>query len=430
MLPESVLAKRFFALSRLEKVAMVVALLWVVGQCVVLALWWNELPTWDARHFYLPNSLDAFQAGEIYPSARNINDLYIQSAGYTNLLVLIRMLFCGDWHPVLVLNLLLNVGILIDVHFIGRRCFGYHTASIAVIIFCLMPVNLFAPRLVWTEIPFLFLALTGFALVVRGRKWMLVLAGLLFFAAHTLRSIEMAFLLPAVFLLALKRSHVSRYAALLVPYVLLLVSFGMLVKSQTGTFLTSASTGGYDLMMAVRNDTWPYQDRTVFTLGHPGYIAGADTMHFAVKDSIWRTRAIEWIKQNPRIYAVQYCRRLVEMNRKDSWSIPPLSAYDDINLVNQMPNQYKAHVILYARQLGYSLLFYLCLVLLPVAVWRYRRDLVSTKGVVLLVFLFGMVGTCLIPTETRYHYEWVWVTILLTSYLLAHINLKTRGKLE
>lgn len=112
------------------------------------------------------------------------------------------------------------------------------------------------------------------------------------------------------------------------------------------------------------------------------------------------------------------------MFRNDSWSIPKLSPYDDIEEVNKMPNPKRAHLVLYARQFAYSLVFYITLFAFAWSLVKNRMSLLSLKGIFVLIPFLTVMGTSLLGTETRYHYPFMFAMILWAAYGFSYKGIK------
>ena len=80
------------------------------------------------------------------------------------------------------LNVLLNIGILANIFYLTRYFFNQITAYLSVIIFCLLPTNVFALIWILSELPYLFLALTGFSLSL-NKKWFPIVGASILFAS-------------------------------------------------------------------------------------------------------------------------------------------------------------------------------------------------------------------------------------------------------
>ncbi len=410
-----------FSFNRLSSWAMFIAVVWSLAQFVLIIVY-SDLPLgWDAKLVYDAQAQLSAKLGMPYPTPQNVNDIYLQGAGYVNLLALLYALF-GTYKPVLLLNAIMNIGILCEVYYLAKRFFSKRTASISVILFCLITTNFFAAIHVATEVPYLFFALSAFCLSLHKKLPYILLAGVLYAYAHTIRAIELAFLVPSIVYYVFKKVSYKNYITLLTPFLVILISYGCYVKQQTGYFYTSSSITGFDLMFTAYDEADGGQDMSIWSQPNGvSYIENDANIHFAIKDSIRTERAIIWIKQHPSKYIYLCFKRIPLMFRNDSWSVPKFSAYDDIREIKKMADPQKGHYILYFFQTIYSSLFYITGILFLISIIHYRKELVSEKGILLLIFVLGVAGTCLIGMQARYHYPYVFIMILFASYRLSNV---------
>lgn len=333
----------------LKRVAISVVALFALLQFILLLYYYNRLPLAGDAVGYVKNAISHVAQGLPYPTASNDNDIYIQSPGYVNFLAFIYCLF-GSYKPILIFKVFFNLAILGELYYLGKHFFNSTVAYTSTILYCLMPVNMFASICYYNEIDYLFCALTGFALCLSRKNIIPIFLGGLFMAyAHLIRPIEVVLVACLMIYFLLRKYNYKYYLAFFVPYIIALIGFGLYCKSQTGYFYTSSSVTGHNLLFMVYDGAGGGQDHNdvQYAAGKIGYIKNLDHTHFAVKDSTWKARGINWIKKHPTHYLSSYIRgATVIMFRNDSWSIPPLSKYDDIKNVMQMPNPHKAHLIL------------------------------------------------------------------------------------
>ena len=397
-------------------------------QFILLLHFYNILPVTGDAVLYVSNAIHHAKVGMPYPTAFNNNDIYIQSPGYVNFLALLYSIF-GSYRIALVFKVLFNIAIIGEIYYLAKTFFSQRTADVSVILYCLMPVNVFVSISFYNELDYLFLALTAFCLCIwKKRLWIIFVAGFLFAYAHTIRPIEVVLILCILIYFFVKKCNYKQYLALFVPYVLTLLLFGSYCKSQTGYFITTSTVTGHNLIFIANDESnggQPHELKLHYLKGKIGYIPNMEKVHFAKKDSIWKNGGVNWIKKHPLHYIKSYIHgATLIMFRNDSWSIPKLSPYDDIEEVNKMPNPKQAHLVLYARQFAYSLVFYITLFAFAWSLVKNRKNLLSLKGLFVLIPFLTVMGTSLLGTETRYHYPFMFAMILWAAYGLNDKALK------
>jgi hypothetical protein len=106
-----------FANEDFRKAAITVSIAWVILQIILLVIYWNHPEVPDARS-YCRQALESVQEGTMYPSLRNVNDLYIHAPG----LLLIISLFINRR------KIISESGVIL---IITALAFGYSMVSIA-----------------------------------------------------------------------------------------------------------------------------------------------------------------------------------------------------------------------------------------------------------------------------------------------------------
>jgi hypothetical protein len=362
--------------------------------------YWDIEQVFDSD-FYIEQALYHANLGMPYPSAYNIFDVYIQSPGYINMLVLL-IVITGSYKMMHILGILMNVCILVDIYYISSKLFGKRVAYYATFFYCIIPTNIFVPIWLVTELPYLFLGLTAFSLSLQQRTKFLIASGVMYALAQTIRPIAISFLLCSLLFFLLHHFNFRKYLCLLVPFFLILFISGMYVKSTTGYFVTSSTVGGYDLMYTSYDQADGGQNPWfVFGKDGPGYIENMDKLSFAEKDSIWTSRSITWIKKNPTRYISLCFRRLFLMYKSDLWTIPKLSINDTVLL----------RVVKIIVNLPYFIVLFLALS----PFFTRRKDWSLDKLLIPLHVIIGTGATCLFGMEVRYHYPFVFALAIMAA---------------
>lgn len=395
-------------------------------QIVLAVLYYGEQAQLDVDCAeYERQALECYAAGCWYPAPAHLHETWIQSVGMVNYLLLQYRLF-GTFALGTVLNLLLSVGILWHIFHLARHFFSLRTARFAVLLHCLVLSNLFLPIHGLTELPFLFLCLSGFRLGLSERHGPLAAAGLCYALAYTFRPMALAFLLATLVWHAAKR-RVLRPAVLLAPFLLVVGGVGLHSRLNTGYFVTSATTGGFNLLMTANDRATGSPQLALYNdTAYLGYIPNARELTFHEKDSIWTARAVDWIRCHPARYAALYARKLLLLHGEESWAFPFIhSSYQRLGELPADADQAVAKA--YGRErsrlrlvrIGCSLFYLLLLPAFLAALFRLRRSIFSRRGILLLIWLTGTLGTCLFSVEPRYHYPYLFVIVIWVAALLA-----------
>lgn len=434
---------------KLRRIAQIVFSLWIVAMVLVWTIFRNEPQCVDANRF-IHNAIANWNNGTLYPSRIDLYQDYITAIGYTNLLQLAHLLF-GQLGWMQLVNMAMNIGIVLEIFYIARRLFSPATGYVAVVLYCLMTTNLFSFLQLVTEIPFLFITLSAFTICLKASQLngnkrflsiiLLCLSGILFAFAHTIRAVEMAFIIPGICFLvfqevenahsrksALKRNFIN-IAALLIPYAFVLIATGLFYKSQTGIYVNRPMTGWHNFIkIADDNDPITTSNPTIYSPGRYAYIPNWDKYTFEERDSIYRDMSIDWLKKHPAKFLSVYGIRILLFWSADYFYIPNLTSYDDINIVRTRPDASRAMIIRRLIEIGYSAIYYIAFVLFIIGIISEirKRHQVSRiqhlynpasigRITLLLIIILGTAGSCLFPIEIRFHYPYTWAMTILAA---------------
>lgn len=456
-------------MRNVKSVGRFVSCLWVVAMFVVWFFFRNYPQCIDA-HRFVWNAIRNWNNGTLYPSKIDLYDDYITAIGYTNYIQLVHLLL-GRVAWIQIINILMNAGIGAEIFYVSRSLFSAKTGYIAVALYCLTTTNLFIPLQLVTEVPFLFLSLSAFSLCVYVSEehrvtvksaissfFLLALAGVIFALAHTVRAVELAFVVPSIILLVFRtlQNQISneenkdrygmamkRAAIMLLPYILTLSAIGFFYKSQTGIFVNGPMTGWHNFVKVSDSD-YPIFTGVSNTYDKGGYafIPSWDRYTFAERDSIYKSKSIHWVHEHPFRFLSVYVRRCVLLWAADYYYIPGLTNSVSYQQEIHKPGQKKALLKMRLLEIAYSAVWYVVLLLCCLgvvlsvkAIIRRRKTnghqyfssfLLSDRKfigwcVLLSVLFLGTAGTCLFPIELRFHYPYNWALTILAAETVVEL---------
>ena len=109
-------------------------------------------------------------------------------------------------------------------------------------------------------------------------------------------------------------------------------------KANTGYFVTSSTTGGYNLIMTANDRALPRPEFSIFSDStNIAYVPNREKLTFAEKDSIYKDRAIGWIAAHPVKYVILYVVKIGWLWSGDVWSMPKFSQWDDYDYIRTLP---------------------------------------------------------------------------------------------
>ena len=413
--------KKTISTETLRKFTMWTLALWVLLQMLLVFIYWNNEQGPDQQG-YMRHALQCFAIGSTYPSMQNLYDQYLQSPGMVNYLMLQHIIFGTTSFSIdKVFNILMNIAIVCNIYYLARRFFGQTTAYLSVIIYCLLPTNLFAPIWLLSELPYLFLAHTGLSLSLSKRGWLVLTASVLYALAHTFRPLVLAFLVVSIVAYFIERRSLRYYLLAVIPYLLVLYGIGMHNKANTGYFVTSSTTGGYNLIMTANDRALARPEFSIFDdPTNIAYVPNRQSLTFAEKDSIYKARAVKWIGEHPLRYLALYVEKIGRLWSGDVWSMPKFSQWDDYDYIRTLPNPGNRILIRRLIQAVEGLPYYVLVLVFFITLYKHWKEVVTPKGIFLLLLLLGTAGTCLFTVEVRFHYPYLFCLVVWAAYGIAN----------
>ena len=116
-----------------------------------------------------------------------------------------------------------------------------------------------------------------------------------------------------------------------------------------------------------------------------------------------------------------YVEKIGRLWSGDVWSIPPFSRWDNYDYIRMQPEMEQGRLVLIRRiiQAIEGMPYYALVVLFFYTLYRKRKDILSQKGLFLLILLLGTAGTCLFTVEVRFHYPYLFCLVLWAAYGLS-----------
>jgi 4-amino-4-deoxy-L-arabinose transferase-like glycosyltransferase len=425
------IVKRIFEDDKLLlKIAFVVSVIWVVAQIVLIAFFWGHpLTAGTDIAAYVSIAQHCFDSRQWYPMAEDVYSLYIWAPGFINYLIL-QFQILGTVNFNVIPNLFMNIIMLFEVYWLGKRFFSKRTGLIAAIIFMLLPSNLFVVLGQRTENPFLFLCLSALCLVFSGKWKYIAFASILFAFANWIRPLAIIFLFASVVYFAITKTKFYSYIALIIPYIIVLFVIGTVTEKKIGYFVYQSTTSGTNLMMTSHDKaTGTFYS---FDDGEIGVIENSHTVTFAEKDSIWKARSLEWIKEHPVKFTLLFLKKIPILYVNDGWAHPYKSSRSIGRfLAGKDAISIDAIVDILLKQALSSIPYYLTFAFFFYSLIINRRKIFSVKSVFLVIFITGTLITCIFVVIPRYHYPFLFPVIIYAAWGIdTFIEKLTKKKLE
>jgi hypothetical protein len=396
--------------KKIFKVAIAVVALWVAAQITLIIHVWGA-PQFTDMGGYISMAKHCFNNGEWYPSFQDVYTDFIWTPGFINYLVLqLRVFGTVDYNSVL--NLLLNIAMLLQICYLAQKFFSKRAGLIAAIVFCLFHSNLFIVMGANTEVPFMFLCLSALCLAFSGKWKYIVLAALLFALANWIRPVVIIFLFATVAYFIFTKAKPYNYAALLVPYILALFIIGAATEKKIDYFVYQSTTSGYNLLMVANDDA-----KGGCTVSKDHFIENKESLTFAQRDSVWKARSFEWIKENPVKFIGGYFLRIPSLYTHDVWAVdshwrasgPFIYGTDEITSKTSLI--YKAII-----RILQSTPYYLAFMFFFYAIWLNRKKLFTVKSIFPVIFIAGTLATAIFPVAYRFHYPFMFAVVIYAAW--------------
>lgn len=416
----------FFQRSRLHQCVGITLVLWVVLQGILLLVFWGA-PQSSDHGMYLQIALDSFMRNEWYPERRHLYDAFIWAPGYINYLVLQLKLFgTTDYNGCL--NLAMNVAMVYQIYVLAEHFFSEKTALYSVLIYCALYSNSMVILTAGTEIPFMFLVISSFVIIVKNKRanhflWV----GLFLALANWIRPFVILFLPIFLAYMFWKKQVIGRYIHFCFGLVVGIVCIGFFTQFQIGTFSFQSTTSGNNLIQTAHDKAYggimtSYAADTSGTM----YIHHPERYTVFQKDSIWKARSIEWIAQHPFRYTYLYVKKWGGLYLEDSWADRPLNGHQ--GSFNAYVDGNMSREVLHKRFFWMavkSITYYITLVLFLWGLWKCRYEWRSPKVLLFLLILMGTGANSLFVVGPRYHYPYMFAIIMFAAAALAQIGNET-----
>ena len=297
--------------------------IWILFQILFVALFrYDELVSDPG--FYVYYAEECVKHGTMFPDYSNFHSEYIFSPGWINFIIVWIKIF-GSVHLLPYFNILLNILILWLLYKSTKIVTESRTiAYLVCYIFMVLPSNSTIVLHLFTEIPFEVLSLLSFYLIFSKKYWHIAVAGICIALAQWIRPLGVAWMLGAIFYLAVKKD-IIRYKAIIAYVVSILItcgSIGLMTYQYFPEPIFQAQTGGANLIMGANDKaTGGYCGEARFSPDGLGYLPGlldstsytrvkayredtvycmkySDKYTYLEVDSIYKARSLNWITNN------------------------------------------------------------------------------------------------------------------------------------
>lgn len=383
--------------------------IWLICQLILIVCYWDYPLTGDTL-IYEGAAAASFRGNTWYPN--DLNSAIVAEPLVNGLIIQLKLFDTFNTNKIL--NLLMNMGIMLSVFTIAKKLFNEKVAYISSILFCLIYSNTLIVIGTRTEIPFVFFLLLAFAIL--KPKWInVVLAGVSMGMAEWYRPLMPVFIPGMLVYMFYERFDGKYYLGFFVSLAVVVAGIGFFNYHQTGEYFINPSTGGANLFMTANDKA---SGATATHLLNDPEVAPEmpDGYNELQRDSVYKAAAVDWIKNHPVKYALLFVKKIGGLYIEDSWpdrAIMHNSGYLSVYITNKdYSSIFGMAILMFAK----SIVYYIVLLLFLISVIRNRKDLLSSKGSVVLTVVLCTLATCLFVVSPTYHYPMMFAIIIWAAY--------------
>lgn len=400
-------------------------------------------PAGDAVR-YVSDGLYHAANGTWYPTASSFLDLGgVAGNGYINYLVLLLRI-TDNLKIIYVSSIVLVQIILFSTLYIVKKISGSQTATyLTAIYFCLFGTYWAEICVARTELFFTALAMLAMALALKKSKMSVVVSGALLAYAQWARPLAPAFIVSIIWLFMCKGEKLKTYvkfAAGFVSVVALLTAFTYF-NSGEAVFQPTIADGNF--LMGANEDADGSYDYTVFTEGKAGYLTPEQKAELSYDEinEIYRSAAIEWIKENPVDYLKLIPKKVFYFLATETYS-------GDIYFDNEITTGGKSYILSLLNILKgtgdrplefgdvaiiYTQGFYMFVMLLFFAgvIHSMKKGYWRSMSFLYGVYLIGIAASIYTVGAARYHFPYLSVVIITAAMFTdaVFVRRKTKSKI-
>ena len=226
--------------------------------------------------------------------------------------------------------------------------------------------------------------------------------------ANYIRPIALLFVISAVLYLYLSNTaKIRAIVCFMVGIFIANIGIGLFNISNNGHFMISASTSGVNLIMGANNYADGSYNDSCFEKGQLGDLSEyKGELNVFTRDSIYKNRAIEWIKNHPGDYLKLIPIKITRLWIGDSYQemIFNPSYKEDVSFHKRI-----------IKIITFSISYYIILLLAIVGMIISRKKFFRELGVWTLPIIGACIMHAILYGGMRYHYPYIPLLILFAT---------------
>lgn len=397
--------------SKLQRFAFATVLIWMIAQIIVIVYRWDAPMFSDAAN-YAQFAYESYGLSSWYPTYEQMhNNAWIANTGYINFLILNLYVF-GSLKFVAFQQLALNCLLLFCIYKLAIKFGGNATGCFAIILFCILPSNLFNTSPLMSDLMCMSLLFASI-LILRRNFLCLFLAGMVAAIANWVRPIGIIYW-PSIFIISLILLHnkvsVRRYALYAIVYIsgILVVNscISALTYHTSGVALSGSTTKGTNMIIGCNNNSDGGYSDEVFQPGMPGYIPQGE-LNAVERDKELTRRSVQWIINHPVKFISLIPAKIFRLWCGDYYN----------NTIYQATKEKNSMSTIFL----WSLTYYMILLFALIGIWKLRKDFWGINAAILLPVILGTGMHFLMYGGMRYHYPMMPPLIFFAAVALQSV---------
>lgn len=360
-------------------------------------------------------ALNAYKSGHLYPDMSNYHNSYVFAPGWVNILVLWLHCF-GTLHNAQILLVLFNIINLVLIYLTTLEITGkkWH-AYLAAYIYMSLPAFFTTAIFLYSDIPFLAFSSASFYLSFRKNWWCVILAGFFITIAFWIRPLAEGWIFASSVLYLFYHRNWKKCFAYLGMVFICIAVIAISTHKNFPDYVYKSTTGGVNLIMGANDRSIGTYSNDAFSEGGLGYLPGAfadsklpvyvssdakeyltpksDRYTYLEYDSIYKSRAVDWILHNPIKWISQIPLKCKYMYWCGSFLSTPVE-----NHINQA-NPIVVKLLSYWQLIILRFIFIFAIIGMFLRVWKSPKIL---SAYIPCIFVSCMTIACVVCT--RYNF--------------------------
>lgn len=406
-------------------------LFYILAQCALLFRF--PVQYISDSGYYWKLAQDCISSHGFYPLPQHIYKDFIVAPLYINVIVLLLNIY-NSTLTIGIFNIILNSLQLFLLYKITSRVLNKNAAVITALFYILYLNNAGLVLVNLTELFYTTLILLSVYFFLNQGKYNLLLAGLFCGASIAVRPLGWALFIAYLFAIIIKHSDGMRLRNLsfiTVGLAAFIIILGSLLKTSSGYFIYSSSTGPINILMSANDKANGGFYPNITEKGEPGYIPGGEKLNYLQKQDTLQSRAISWIKAHPMKWISFIPNKIVLLLKGDDIAVSRLVSPDFnyqkfLKIIKHDPSVAGNYsigflfgwLILWLYQ---NLFYFASLIFLIFGFRKLSKNCLKNPHLkmFLIYAALGIIITLVANADVRYKYPFMFIVFICNSFFIT-----------